>query len=179
MKQDLEHRIDQFATRDLSPSASRELAQQALEDADLFDALVACGAVEASLEDPDFRKAVSTPARPKRWVAVLGAGAAAAAAAMLAFFFWRGSPQHTQPVQQARTTISTPHISPTLDDANQSGQPVLLASELSRARAQSTTIFRGAETGNREPQANGKIIAQEDGQATVNLGSLDGLTKGT
>ncbi len=178
MKQDLERQIDQFATRDLAPAKARTLAQRALEDADLFDALVARGAVEASLEDPDFRRAVSTPVRPRRWVAVLGAGAAAAAA-VLAVFFWRGSPHPNRPAQQAGATISTPRITPALDNANQSGQPVLLASELSRPGAQSTPIFRGGGPPDREPQANGKIIAQEDGQVTVNLGTLDGLAKGT
>ena len=59
MKSELDRSIDQFATRELSPAESRALAQRALDDADLFDALVAQGAVEASLECP----AISAPRR--------------------------------------------------------------------------------------------------------------------
>src|SRR5271154_4987471 len=89
MKTDLDRAMGQYATREPSPSASREIAQQALEDADLFDALVAQGAVEASLKNPAVRAAVSVPARRKPWA--IAFYAAAAAAVLLALFLWRNS----------------------------------------------------------------------------------------
>jgi hypothetical protein len=59
--------IDQFATRELSPADARKMAQQALDEPDLFDALVARGAVETSLKIPAVRAALSTPAPRKQW----------------------------------------------------------------------------------------------------------------
>jgi len=178
MKTDLDRAMGQFVTREPSPSASREIAQQALEDADLFDALVAQGAVEASLKNPAVRVAVSVPARSKPWAITLYA--AVAAAVLLALFLWRSSPKPTPPhSEQTRVFVSKPAIIPSLDAA--SGRPVLLASDLAEHSA-NAPVFRGitgANGPNREPQASGMITALEDGEATVNLGSLDGLTKGT
>jgi Flp pilus assembly protein TadD len=176
MKSDLDRTIDQFATRELSPAAARELAHQALEDADLFDALVARGAAEASLEAPAVRAALSTPARRKQWAIALGA---VAAAWLLAIFVWRivVSQQSHQPLQQARTSVSKPAILPSLEAAN--GRPVLLASELT-VRSSDAPVFRGSDAATkRQPQSTGIITALDAGVATVNLGSLDGLAKGT
>jgi hypothetical protein len=167
--------IDQFATRELSPAEARKLAQQALDDADLFDALVARGAVEASLNAPAVQAAISQPARRVPWVIAV---CAAAAAVILALFLWRNSVrQIQQPSEQARQIVSKPAILPSLDAAN--GRPVLLASELGPARSQNTAAFRGTGAPSREPRSTGTITALENGEATVNLGSLDGLAKGT
>lgn len=182
MKTDLDRPMGEYATREPSPAAARGIAQQALEDADLFDALVAQGAVEASLKNPAVRAAVSVPARRKPWA--LAFYAAAAAAVLVALFWWRSSPKPIPaPSEQARVVVSKPAIIPSLDAA--SGRPVLLASELRLTRSSGAPVFRGVTgiTGanmlSREPQAGGMITALEDGEATVNLGSLDGLTKGT
>ncbi len=110
--------IDQFATRDLSPAESRTLAQQALQNEELFDALVAKGAVEASLDLPALKRS------PRRMPWVAG-GLAAAAAILIAVFLWRGS--------------SRPPVLPSLDAAN--GQPVLLASDLSPAHSTERARF--------------------------------------
>jgi hypothetical protein len=151
------------------------MAQQALDEPELFDVLVARGAVEASLEDPGVRAAVSAPVRRKHWAIAL---CAAAAAILLAFFLWRSSPrQIPQPSEQARAIVSQPAILPSLDTVND--RPVLLASELGPVRPPATAVFRGAGAPGREPQSTGRIVALEAGEASVNLGSLDGLTKGT
>ncbi len=163
--------IDQFAARDLSPAEARKLAQQALDDPDLFDALIARGAAEASLQNP----AISRPTRRTPWVI---AACAAAAAVILVLVVWRSSTRPIpQPAEQARAIVSTPAILPSLDAASHA--PVLLASELGPARSQSKTAFRGDGAPNREPQSNGIVTSVDDGGATVNLGSLDGLAKGT
>jgi Flp pilus assembly protein TadD len=169
--------IDQFAIRELSPAEARNLAQQALDDPDLFDALVASGAVEASLETPAVRAAVSAPVRRKQWAIAL---CAAAAAALLAVFLWRSASQHSlQPSEPARAIVSKPAILPSLDVADQS-RPVLLASDLRPARSPNALVLRGSGAGTkRQPQSSGVIVALEDGEASVNLGSLDGLAKGT
>jgi hypothetical protein len=169
--------IDQFATRELSPVEARKLAQQALAEPDLFDALVARGAVEASLDAPAVRAAVSAPVRRKQWAIAL---CAAAAVVLLAVFLWRNaSHQIHQPSQQARAIVSKPAILPSLDVADQS-RPFLLASDLRPARSPNALVFRGSGAATkRQPQSSGVIVALEDGEATLNLGSVDGLAKGT
>lgn len=158
--------IDQVAARDLSPAAARALAQQALDDPDLFDALVASGAAEASLQHP----AVLAPARRMPWVIGLGA---VAAAVLLALFVWRSSPSP----QPARAVVSKPLIVASLNGEN--GGPALLASELGPANSTSAPVFRGDTVVDREPQSTGTITAVTDGEASVSLGSLDGIQKGT
>jgi tetratricopeptide (TPR) repeat protein len=166
--------IDQFATRDLSAAEARKLAQQALDDPDLFDALVARGAAEASLNAPAVQAAISRPTRRVPWVIAV---CAAAAAVILALFLWRSSSRTMpQPAEQARAIVSTPAILPSLDAA--SNGPVLLAAELGPSRSQNRNAFRGDGASNREPQSTGIVTAVDDGEATVNLGSLDGLIKG-
>jgi tetratricopeptide (TPR) repeat protein len=59
-------------------------------------------------------------------------------------------------------------------------QPILLAENLQLDRdTQATPVFRGFQEGSRAPRAVGRIISIEEGQATINLGSLDGLSKGS
>jgi hypothetical protein len=167
--------IDQFATRDLPATEARKLAQKALDDPDLFDALVARGAVEASLDAAAVQAAISRPTRRTPWVI---AACAAAAAVILAVFLWRSSSRTIpQPAEHARAMGSTPAILPSLDAASRG--PVLLASGLGPPHSQTRNAFRGDGALNREPKSTGMVTAVDDGEATVNLGSLDGLTKGT
>jgi hypothetical protein len=170
--------IDQFATREIPPAAARELAHRALEDSELFDALVARGAVEASLDAPAVQAALSIPTRRRQWTIAL---CAVAAAWLLVIFVWRTvvSRQSHQPAQQAVAIVPKSRVFPSLNVADQAGRPILMASELSPARAAAAPVFRGDGASNRVPQSSGVITALADGEATVNLGSLDGLAKGT
>ncbi len=68
------------------------------------------------------------------------------------------------------------NVKPVLDLGSNAGQPVLLASGLHSANA---PVFRGGEPDSRAPQAAGVIVSIEDGNANINLGSLDGLAKGS
>lgn len=170
MKSELDRQIDEFAARDLSPAAARQLAQQALDNPDLFDALVASGAAEAGLENP----AVSHPARRVSWAIAVGA---AAAAVVLAFFVWRNPSEPARLAVSKPPVVSKPITLPSLNGEN--GGPVLLASELSPANLSALPVFRGDASLDRQPQPTGIITAVADGEATVNLGSLDGLAKGT
>ncbi len=180
MKPNLDSTIDQFATRELSPAAARKVAHQALEDPDLFDALVAQGALEASLRSPAVRAALAAPSRRKQWAIALSA---VAAAWLLVIVVWRSvvSHQFHEPAEQARAippkNVPKPAVLPSLAAGN--NRPLLLASELSPARSADAPVFRAGGAPSREPQSSGTITALENGEATVNLGSLDGLTKGT
>jgi hypothetical protein len=168
--------VDQFAARELSPAEARKLAQQALEEPELFDALVARGAVEASLHAPAVRVALAAPARRKQWIIALGA---VAAAWLLVVVVWRVvvSQQGHQPAAQARAAVSKPDVLPSLYAAG--NQPVVLASDLHPAPNIGALILRGDSAPSRSLQSSGTITALDAGVATVNLGSLDGLAKGT
>lgn len=186
MKPD-DRRIDVYLNRELDPSAARALAQAALDDSDLFEDLTAIALVEAALESPATRDrsvaqaalqnddlfdalvasgaaAAGLPqrARPKRWPLVL---AGAVAAALLAFFVFRPSPPAASTAQQARTVTATPG-------------PIVLTAELRPTSSPTSPVFRGDETGGRAPKSEGKIVAIEDGVATIDLGSVDGIAKG-
>jgi tetratricopeptide (TPR) repeat protein len=187
METDLNSRIDRYMNRELHPAAARALAHEALDDSDLLEELTAIGLVRAALESPattDRRLAQSalddedlfdtlvargaveaslrTPHRRKYWpVAIAGA---AAAAGLLAFLVLRPPSQPiARPLQQAR-------VSPT----------ILLTSDLKPTSSPGTPIFRGVtEEISRAPKSDGAVSSVEDGVATVNLGSIDGVVKGT
>jgi len=193
MEPDLNSRIDRYMDRELDPAAARALAHEALDDCDLFEELTAVALVEAALKSPATTDralaqaaiddehlfdtlvargavdaAVRAPRRRKYWpMAVAGA---AAAAGLLAFFILRpSSPPVQAPAQQTQVTISKPAVAPT----------ILLTRDLQPARSHGRPIFRGAEKASRAPKSEGAIVSMEGGIATVNLGSLDGLAKGT
>jgi hypothetical protein len=54
-----------------------------------------------------------------------------------------------------------------------SGPPIFLA-----AGGDSATVFRGAEQDSREPRVTGSVTSLADGLVSIDLGSLDGLSKG-
>jgi hypothetical protein len=133
------------------------LAQQALDDEALFDTLVARGAVESSLEDPAFRAMLTAPKRRKYWPIAMTVAALAAAAALLTFFVLRPSHPIQDPVDISKAMLSS-DLKPLVHQA---------------------PVFRGTDTASRPPKSDGTILSIEDGVATVNLGSIDGLAKGT
>jgi hypothetical protein len=137
--------------------AERALAQQALDDEALFDTLVARGAVESSLEDPAFRAMLTAPKRRKYWPIAMTVAALAAAAALLTFFVLRPSHPIQDPVDISKAMLSS-DLKPLVHQA---------------------PVFRGTDTASRPPKSDGTILSIEDGVATVNLGSIDGLAKGT
>ncbi len=164
-----------------SPSAQRELAQAALSDHELFDALAAHGAIEKSLDHPAFQAAVAGEAPrqdkvvsfPRRF-RLAAMGAVAAAIAAIAVYWWR-------PVAPSKPIVATSSggvLSASLDPG--AGKPTLLARDLGPSSSSSAAapIFRSTEPESRAPQPEGSIVALDNLVATVNLGSLDGLAKG-
>jgi hypothetical protein len=149
--------------RQPDPAAARALAHQAFDDEAVFDTLVAEGAVESSLRDPAFRAALAARERRKYWLVPTAGAAVGAAATLLTFFVLRPSPHPIQHrVQQVRVIPN-----------------VLLSSDLKPAVSPNAPVFRGSDAASRPPRSDGTITSVEDGIATVNLGSLDGLAKGT
>jgi len=194
MELDLNTRTDRFMNRELHPAAARALAHQALDDADLFEELTAVALVQAALESPAttdrslaqsalddenlfdtlvargaVETVVRTPFRSKRPV-ILVAAAAAIAAGLLTFFVLRPATHSVQPpAQQARAVVTKPAVAPA----------ILLTADLQPVHLRNAPVFRGGDTASRPPKSDGTVLSIEDGIATVNLGSVDGLAKGT
>ncbi len=154
-------RIDRYVRCELTPEEARELAQASLDSPALFDELTGVALAKAALNPHTVRTA--SVMRIRRKTTVIAAGLAAAAA--IVFISLPHRPSNREP-----------NVRPVLDLGSNGGQPVLLASGLHPATA---AVFRGAEPDSRAPQAEGSIIAMEDGTANINLGSLDGLAKGS
>jgi hypothetical protein len=94
--------------------------------------------------------------RPLAWPRI--AIFAAAAALMIGIVTLYGPRRNWQPVKPVATT---------------SAAPILLA----RNSDSNAAAFRGADAVSREPRATGSIRSIANGVATIDLGSVDGLTK--
>jgi len=154
-------RIDRYVRGELRPEEARALAQASLDSQALFDELTDIALAKAGLNPRTVRTA--SVLRTWRKTAVLAGGLAAAAVLVLI------SLPH-------RPSRRDPNVKPALDLGSNAGQPVLLASGLRPANA---PVFRGGEPDSRAQQAAGVIVSIEDGSANINLGSLDGLAKGS
>jgi hypothetical protein len=155
-------RIDRYVRGELSPEEARALAQAALDSPALFDELTGAALAKAALNPSTLRTA--NVLRTWRKTAVLTGGLVAAAAVIVLISL------------PDRPSRREPNVKPVLDLGSNGGQPVLLASGLYSANA---PVFRGGEPDSRAPQAAGVIVSIEGGNANINLGSLDGLAKGS
>jgi Tfp pilus assembly protein PilF len=197
MELDLNSRIDRFANRELHPAAARALAHEALSDAELFEQLTAVAVVQAALESPAttdralaqsalddddlfdtlvargaIEAALRSPGkikfRGRRSWPLIG-GLAAIAAALVVFFVLRPPTPATERAAQSAGATKSQSAPPT----------ILLTSALQPAHSRVLSLFRGTQTPSRAPKSDGSILSIDDGIVTVNLGSLDGLAKGT
>ncbi len=169
--------LESYVSGRVSPTAQRELAQAALSDEELFNALAAHGAVEKSLDQPGFQVAIAGQAPEQHKVLsfpsrlrIAAMGAIAAAIALLAVYIWKPTARSTN--------TSRPVLTASLDPT--AGKPTLLARDLAPSASNSVApVFRSTEPDSRAPQPEGSILATDNFTINVNLGSLDGLTKGS
>ena len=155
-------RVDRFARGELSPAEARELAQEAVNNPELFAELTDVSlAKEAVAAKPLPGSRVIRFQRRAPWVAA----AAAIAAGVTGTVLYVRSPR--------------PIPRPALAFAAAAGQPGLLSRDLEPRRAEQAPVFRGADGAGREPRVSGNIVAVDGTEATVNLGSLDGVEKGS
>jgi len=154
-------RIDRYVRGELSPEEARALAQASLDSPALFDELTGAALAKAALNPSTVRTA--NVLRTWRKTAVLTGGLVAAAVLVLISLAHRPSRRE-------------PNVKPVLDLGSNAGQPVLLASGL---HSENAPVFRDGDPDSRAPQAAGVIVSIADGNANINLGSLDGLAKGS
>lgn len=146
----MSEKLDRFARGELSPAESRDLAQQALGDHDLFDELMSTAIARRGLA-VRVRQQIAWPR-----IAIF----TAAAAVIVGVVVLNAPRRNSEPVKQV-AAISAP--------------PVLLA----RNADSNPAAFRGVDAGSREPRDTGSIGSIADGIAAIDLGSLDGLAKDT
>jgi tetratricopeptide (TPR) repeat protein len=167
----LDDPIDRCARRELTPAEARELAQKSLDDPELFEDLTASALAAAALAAPPA-KVIRFPRKTRFFVA---AAAATAVLVLVSLYSMRSSQQHP------RQTAASAHLKPSLALSASSSQPVLLASglELAPSGRDNAPVFRSPEPDSRSPHPAGAIVSIEDGLAAIDLGSLDGLEKGS
>ena len=153
--------IDRYVRGELSPAEARELAQASLDSPELFEELSDSALAKAALCSRPLPsdKVVRFPR--KAWIAVAGVAAAVVLISLAV-------------VRPGRT--ANPHLSPVLSFSAAHGQPVLLAGGLQPVQT-GAPVFRSPQTDSRAPQTAGSIVSIEDGVATIDLGSLDGLAR--
>ena len=165
----LDDPIDRYACRELTAAEARELAQKSLDDPELFEDLTASALAAAAVAAPSA-KVIRFPRKTRFFVA----GAVAAAVVVLISVY---SMRPSQPHPLPRAAASA-QLKPSLALSAGPGQPILLASGLERER-NSAPVFRSPGADSRAPRRSGSVVSIEDREATINLGSLDGLAKGT
>lgn len=159
--------LDRLLAGDLPAADERRLAQRALDDPELFDQLTAAAIVKTS---SGAAGASPTPAggrrRAGRPVLFAVATLTAAAAIVLAVFFRSSRPPGSDAVNNVAAEPAAPPAIP---------QPVLL---VARVDAASQPAFRTDAATSRPPRQAGAIVAIHEGEADIDLGSLDGLKQG-
>ena len=142
-----EKQLDRFACGELSPAESRNLAQQALDDHDLFDELTSTAVARCGLAARG-RKQITSPR-----IAIFAVAAAVIVGVALYAPRWKSEPAGPD------VAVSEP--------------PVLLA----RNGDSDPAAFRGADAESRESRTTGSIGSIAGSIATIDLGALDGLAK--
>jgi len=183
----LDDHIDRYARGELSAVEARALAQKSLDDEALFDDLTSAALTKAALAEPSLStqlpsrepaaRVVRFPRKARTWTAV--AAAAVAAAVLIIISVPRFRHSVTPVTENSPGPVSVSSVAPGLASEAKPGQPILLATSLQRDEKSRDDVFRGPESDSRLPQPSGTIVSIEDGLASIDLGSLDGIVKDT
>ena len=197
-----DNQLDRYLAGELSPAEQRQLAQASLDDPELFDTLTVAavakaailqdggaesrqpiGAPAAAIPRPDFRPA-SEPARLRSfkpsgltWAGTLAPAAAVIALVMVYRSSWRTVPPSTASLSPGSTTSIGAAV--TADSAAVTTRPVILTARLDELAGRAGTEFRSLSADGRSPRDTGVVVSVDDGQVAVDLGSIDGLEKGS
>jgi tetratricopeptide (TPR) repeat protein len=157
--------LDRLLAGELSHAEQRRLAQEALDDPELFDALTAAALTKTALETPTARDETSRflerRQRPRR--AILAMLAAAAVVMLAVPYGWvRWS---NRPAAPAQTVAAPVLVAP----------PVLLTARVVTTTEQTAQAFRTEAVAGRLPKDTGTVVSVNDGVADIDIGALDGL----
>jgi hypothetical protein len=182
---DVSSRLERFMAGELSRGEEREIAQAALQDGELFDALMTASTTHAALrlEGAGERAAVPVTAVGNRAVRFLrtpvGRGVLAAAAAAIIVVV-------VSPIARRTAAPSTPSapapasqpLRPIAPSAPDLPAPTFLTAHLEDLAGTATAAFRAAPSPSRPPNAEGAITSVREHEAWAALGSVDGVTQG-
>lgn len=172
-----DRRLDAYLEGTLSPQEQRALAQAALDDPELFDQLASAAMVDATTKS-DEAAVVGRRASKIRlgWMLTGAAAAAAVIVAVVSIDRQGSTPARTPTAASVPSSSATqPATSPTAT----APQPVLLTARLGDLARQPSSEFRSAADTSRAPKSSGVVVGIEDGEVAIDLGSLDGLAKGS
>ena len=184
MAESPDERVDRYIDGDLSAAEQRQLAQSALDDPALFDTLTAAALLKQTARDeaePASLAPTTPPIRhhPSRTrVALLVGGAMAAAAVLALVVVYRSSSTTNGPdsLEAQRQAGSAPAQS---RSASANLHPTILIARLTESNGAATPEFRSLERGGRGPKVSGLVTSSADGEIEIDLGSLDGIAKGS
>ena len=184
------NQLDRYFAGELSGPEQRDLAQAALEDPELFDALTASAVMKATLLRDSGHKDVaaidlqprSAPSTSKsrfleRPLALAGIAAAAVAAIAIGMIY-----RSSSTVPAVQTTPSAPSATSSASEASNPTiptRPLILTARLDELAGRSTAAFRADEARSRPPKGQGFVVSVDEGEVAIDLGSLDGLVKGS
>jgi tetratricopeptide (TPR) repeat protein len=154
---DSEDRVDRYARGELTAVEARALAQKSLDDPDLFEDLTYSAVAKKALSENRF---------PRKIRPIIPATIAAIFVAAVSIYALRSSIRHT-PAPPSIQALSEPPYN--------IGNPILLGSNFGHFPR---PVFRGADSTGRAARTEGTVVAINDGVATIDLGSIDGLEKG-
>jgi hypothetical protein len=176
MAESIDERVDRYIEGELSAAEQRLLAQSALDDPALFETLTAAALLKQTARE---RTEVPSVRRPSRTRIVVFAGGAMAAAAVLALMVVnRSSPttNGSDSLPTQRPAGSAPAESRT---AVANLHPIILTARLTESDGAATPEFRSVEPGSRPPRISGLVTSSADDVVEIDLGSLDGIAKGS
>jgi Tfp pilus assembly protein PilF len=200
MPDSLGNPLDRYLAGELSGPEQRDLAQVALDDPELFDALTAAALIKTTLRrdsDPKHVAAVELRPRSARPTSTLPrapgrasvrpfqrplalAGIAASAAAAIALVMVYRSPSTVPRLQTTPSpTLTTSIASAVIDPARITPHPLILIARLDTLAGRSTAEFRADLARSRPPKSHGVVVSVDDGEIAIDLGSLDGVAKGS
>ena len=177
-------RLDRYTTGELPIEAERALARAALDDPQLFDALMTAGATRAALDREGTQDGVFGavgPAPPTRsfWRAPVRAAAFALAAALLIFAVFYPGARHDGRAVPTQAATSPGSSSAAVASVSLPA-PAVLSARLEDFATTPSSEFRSPHTVSRSPRTEGRVsLASHGAGVIVPLGSLDGITQGS
>jgi Tfp pilus assembly protein PilF len=175
------NRLDRYLAGELSAREQRDLAQAALDDPELFDTLTAAAVMKATVlrdSHPQHHVAAAERrflVRPLAWAGI----AASVAAAIIVVILYRASSTPALVTTSPAPPLATSTASRAAEPSRIVAPPVILTARLDTLAGRPTSEFRGDEAQSRPPKSHGVVVSVDAGVIVLDVGSLDGISKGS